>query len=72
MTNRTVIAAFARLPFTPARRGVGPVGATLKALARAGLVGKAASLLHREKGKYALAMQCIGGGQGIATILEAV
>ncbi|VTZ22382.1 beta-ketoadipyl CoA thiolase (fragment) [Methylocella tundrae] len=104
--------------------GIGPVGASLKALARAGLdvsqldvvelneafasqsiacirelklspdqvnidggaialghplgatgarlVGKAASLLKREKGKYALATQCIGGGQGIATILEAV
>jgi acetyl-CoA acyltransferase len=104
--------------------GIGPVGATRKALARAGLeasqldvielneafasqaiacirelgldlnkinldggaialghplgatgariVGKAASLLKREKGKYALATQCIGGGQGIATILEAI
>jgi acetyl-CoA acyltransferase len=36
------------------------------------IVGKAASLLKREKGKYALATQCIGGGQGIATILEAI
>jgi acetyl-CoA acyltransferase len=36
------------------------------------LVGKAASLLRREEGRYALATQCIGGGQGIATILEAV
>ncbi|MBB4200773.1 acetyl-CoA acetyltransferase [Rhodoblastus sphagnicola] len=108
----------------PEIMGIGPVGATRKALARAGLeakqldvvelneafasqsiacmrelglsvdqvnidggaialghplgatgariVGKAASLLKREKGKYALATQCIGGGQGIATILEAV
>lgn len=108
----------------PEIMGIGPVGATQKALARAGLkasqldvvelneafasqsiacmrdlqlsqeqvnidggaialghplgatgariVGKAASLLKREKGKYALATQCIGGGQGIATILEAV
>ena len=32
--------------------------------------GKAASLLKREGGKYALATQCIGGGQGIATVLE--
>ena len=108
----------------PEIMGVGPVGATKKALARAGLkasdldvielneafasqaiasmrelglgaakvnidggaialghplgatgariVGKAASLLKREKGKYALATQCIGGGQGIATILEAI
>ena len=44
-----------------------PLGAT-----GARIVGKAASLLKREKGKYALATQCIGGGQGIATILEAM
>ncbi|MBB4265670.1 thiolase family protein [Roseospira visakhapatnamensis] len=44
-----------------------PLGAT-----GARIVGKAASLLRREKGRYALATQCIGGGQGIATILEAV
>ena len=108
----------------PEIMGIGPVGATLKALARAGLkvgelgvvelneafasqsiacirelglspdtvnidggaialghplgatgariVGKAAALLKREKARYALATQCIGGGQGIATILEAV
>ena len=34
------------------------------------LWSKAAALLQREKKKYALATQCIGGGQGIATILE--
>ncbi|HUY69282.1 MAG TPA: thiolase family protein, partial [Alphaproteobacteria bacterium] len=108
----------------PAIMGIGPVAATKKALARAGLsikdidiielneafasqsiacirdldidiakvnldggaialghplgatgariTGKAASLLKREKKKFALATQCIGGGQGIATILEAV
>lgn len=108
----------------PEIMGIGPVGATLKALKRAGIeakdldvvelneafasqsiacvrdlgldlakvnidggaialghplgatgariVGKAASLLKREGGRYALATQCIGGGQGIATILEAV
>ena len=108
----------------PELMGIGPVGATRKALARAGIeasqldvvelneafasqaiacmreldlsadrvnldggaialghplgatgariVGKAAQLLRREKGKYALATQCIGGGQGIATILEAM
>lgn len=108
----------------PEIMGIGPVGSSLKALARAGLkasdldvvelneafasqsiacvrelgldetkvnidggaialghplgatgariVGKAASLLKREGGKFALATQCIGGGQGIATILEAV
>jgi acetyl-CoA acyltransferase len=36
------------------------------------IVGKAASLLKREGKRYALATQCIGGGQGIATILEAI
>lgn len=44
-----------------------PLGAT-----GARIVGKAASLLKREGGRYALASQCIGGGQGIATVLEAV
>lgn len=44
-----------------------PLGAT-----GARITGKAAQLLQREGGKYALATQCIGGGQGIATILEAV
>ncbi len=43
-----------------------PLGAT-----GARIVGKAASLLKREKGRYALATQCIGGGQGIAVVLEA-
>ena len=43
-----------------------PLGAT-----GARIVGKAATLLKREGGKYALATQCIGGGQGIATVLEA-
>jgi acetyl-CoA acyltransferase len=36
------------------------------------ITGKAASLLKRENKRYALATQCIGGGQGIATILEAI
>jgi acetyl-CoA acyltransferase len=35
------------------------------------ITGKAASLLKRQKGTFALATQCIGGGQGIATVLEA-
>jgi acetyl-CoA acyltransferase len=43
-----------------------PLGAT-----GARITGKAAQLLKRQGGKYALATQCIGGGQGIATILEA-
>jgi len=44
-----------------------PLGAT-----GARITGKAAALLKREGKRYALATQCIGGGQGIATILEAV
>ena len=36
------------------------------------ITGKAAALLKRQGGRYALATQCIGGGQGIATVLEAV
>ncbi len=36
------------------------------------ITGKAASLLKREGGKYALATMCIGGGQGVATILEKI
>ncbi len=36
------------------------------------ILGKAASLLKREGGTYALATMCIGGGQGIATVLERV
>jgi len=35
------------------------------------IAGKAASLLKREGKQFALATMCIGGGQGIATILEA-
>jgi len=35
------------------------------------ITGKAAQLVKREGKRYALATQCIGGGQGIATILEA-
>ncbi|OAK65534.1 acetyl-CoA acetyltransferase [Variovorax paradoxus] len=116
------IRSFATVGVDPAVMGIGPIPATRKALARAGLsaadldvieineafssqalacirdlgldpakinldggglsighplgatgariTGKAASLLVREKGRYALATQCIGGGQGIATILE--
>lgn len=36
------------------------------------ITGKAALLLHKHQKKYALATMCIGGGQGIATVLEAV
>lgn len=44
-----------------------PLGAT-----GARITGKAASLLVRENKQYALATQCVGGGQGIATILESI
>jgi acetyl-CoA acyltransferase len=44
-----------------------PLGAT-----GARITGKAAQLLRRSGGRYAVATQCIGGGQGIATLLEAV
>jgi acetyl-CoA acyltransferase len=43
-----------------------PLGAT-----GARITGKAAALLKREGKQFALATQCIGGGQGIATLLEA-
>jgi acetyl-CoA acyltransferase len=118
------IRSFATVGVDPAIMGIGPIPATLKALARAGLdaaqldvvelneafasqalacmrdlrldpkivnidgggialghplgatgariTGKAAALLARTNGRYALATQCIGGGQGIATILERV
>jgi acetyl-CoA C-acetyltransferase len=33
---------------------------------------KALHELHRTSGKYALVTMCIGGGQGIAAILERV
>lgn len=43
-----------------------PLGAT-----GARITGKAAQLLKREGKQFALSTQCIGGGQGIATVLEA-
>ncbi|QNP59799.1 thiolase family protein [Paenacidovorax monticola] len=116
------IRSFATVGVDPAVMGIGPIPATRKALARAGLTaadldvveineafssqalacirdlgldmatvnidggglaighplgatgaritGKAAALLARQRGRYALATQCIGGGQGIATVLE--
>ncbi|WP_280155906.1 thiolase family protein [Piscinibacter sp. XHJ-5] len=118
------IRSFATVGVDPAIMGIGPIPATRKALARAGLdasqldvveineafasqalacirelkldpsrinidgggmaighplgatgariTGKAAALLVREGGRFALSTQCIGGGQGIATILERV
>jgi acetyl-CoA acyltransferase len=44
-----------------------PLGAT-----GARITGKAAEILAREGGRYALSTQCIGGGQGIATVMEAI
>ncbi len=44
-----------------------PLGAT-----GARITGKAASVLKREGARYALSTQCIGGGQGIATVLERI
>jgi len=44
-----------------------PLGAT-----GARITGKAAQLLQRSGQRFALATQCIGGGQGIATVLERV
>ncbi len=43
-----------------------PLGAT-----GARITGKAAQIMRREGKTLALATQCIGGGQGIATVLEA-
>ncbi|MCH6587592.1 MAG: thiolase family protein [Proteobacteria bacterium] len=43
-----------------------PLGAT-----GARITGKAAEIMKREGKSLALATQCIGGGQGIATVLEA-
>lgn len=68
------IPGYGRTPFTFAGRGalasVRPddlgAHAIRNLLARTG-----AQLLKREKGRYALATQCIGGGIGIAMILEA-
>jgi acetyl-CoA acyltransferase len=117
------IRAVAQAGCPPEIMGMGPVPATLKALARAGLTigdidvveineafgsqavaclrelgipeekvnldgggisighplgatgaritGKAAQILKREGKRLALSTQCIGGGQGVATILEA-
>ena len=43
-----------------------PLGAT-----GARLVGKCATLMKRENAQYGLATQCMGGGMGIAMVLEA-
>jgi acetyl-CoA acyltransferase len=36
------------------------------------ITGKAANFISEGRGRFALSTQCIGGGQGIATVLEAV
>lgn len=36
------------------------------------ITGKTAALLRREGGRYGLAAMCIGGGMGIATVLESI
>ena len=67
------LACIAELGLDPARVNLDggaialghPLGAT-----GARITAKAAQLLVREDKRFALAAQCIGGGQGIATILE--
>jgi acetyl-CoA acyltransferase len=69
-----VLACCAELDIDPARlnRDGGaialghPLGGT-----GARLVGKASLVLRRDGGRYGLATQCIGGGQGISMIVEA-
>ena len=69
------IACMRELAIDPARANLDggglaighPLGAT-----GARITGKAASLLVREGARYALSTQCVGGGQGVATILEAL
>ncbi|MFO1419306.1 MAG: thiolase family protein [Methylotetracoccus sp.] len=68
-----VLAVLKDLPVPPEKLNVDggaialghPLGAS-----GARITGKAASLLQRLNGRFALATMCIGGGQGIATILE--
>ncbi|NWH08869.1 MAG: thiolase family protein [Alphaproteobacteria bacterium] len=44
-----------------------PLGAT-----GARITGKAAQIMKREGKRFALSTQCVGGGQGVATVLEAL
>jgi acetyl-CoA C-acetyltransferase len=44
-----------------------PLGAT-----GARLVGTLGRILHQENGTYGLATACVGGGQGVATVLEKI
>ena len=36
------------------------------------LVGTLARILSVENGKYGLATACVGGGQGVATVIEKI
>lgn len=68
-----ILAVLAEMPLASERLNIDggalaighPLGAS-----GARLVGKAATLLQRQQGRYALASMCIGGGMGIATVLE--
>jgi hypothetical protein len=55
--SNVVIAGYARMPFHFARKGK--------------LTGLRSGRTNIDDGAIALATQCIGGGQGIAAILEA-
>ena len=80
-TMKALICGYARFPFHLARKGLlantGPDELTAQTAmghplgaARARTTGKAACLLAHTGGRHALATQCIGGGQGIAIVLE--
>ena len=67
MASRTLALDLAKVNLDGGAIALGhPLGAT-----GARITGKAAALLKREGKSLALATQCIGGGQGIATVLEA-
>jgi Thiolase, C-terminal domain len=66
--SNAVIARYARTPFHFARKGK---LTSVRPATGARIIGKAAQILKREGRRFALATQCIGGGQGIAAILEA-
>ena len=69
-----VLACARELGLSPERLNLGggalalghPLGAS-----GARITGRAAALLGQRGGRFALATMCIGGGQGIATVLEA-
>jgi acetyl-CoA acetyltransferase len=51
---------------------IGPVPASRQALHRAGLGIQELDLVGRRRGRFGLASLCIGGGQGIAMVVEAL